>query len=108
MFTAEYIPPSPTNTQWPSRQARRSSLMRATVVTSGRPAAPRTSPHAVARHREYHDHLGLVVKAFLAVAAPAQWRIEPSAPFRGLLIRFVDLEISRGGVAEDQIDIEPD
>jgi hypothetical protein len=34
MFSAEYIPASPTNMQRPSRQVRRSSLIRATVATS--------------------------------------------------------------------------
>src|SRR5208337_3149106 len=69
---------------------------------------PRPDRHAVARHREGDDDLRLIVPAFLVVAAPAQRCIEPSAPFLRVLVSLIDLEISRGGVVEDQIDIEPE
>ena len=40
------------------------------------------------------------------MAAPAQRRIQPAGQFLRVLVRLVDLEIGRGGVVEDQIDIE--
>ena len=70
---------------------------------------PGADRHAVAGDGQRDDHLRLIVAAFLAVAAPAQRRIEASAPFlRGCSSGLVDLEIGRGGVVEDQIDIEPE
>jgi hypothetical protein len=63
---------------------------------------------AVAGHCQRNDHLRLIVTTFLVVAAPTQRCIKLSAPFLGLLVGLVDLEIGRGGVAEDQIDIEPE
>src|SRR5271165_4757554 len=109
MFSAEYMPASPTNTQRPSPGPQ--------IVLDPRHGGdvggvarqnPRPDRHAVARHRERYDHLGLIVAALLAVAAPTKRRIEPSAPLLRVLVSLIDLEISRGGVVEDQIDIEPE
>jgi hypothetical protein len=49
---------------------------------------------------------GWLSRPYLAVAAPAQWCKQPPTPFLGLLVGFIDLEIGRGGVVEDQIDVE--
>ena len=78
--------------------------MATSAVSPG--STPGADRHAVACHRQGDDHLRLVVAAFLAVAAPAQWRKQPPTPFLGLLVGFIDLEIGRGGVVEDQIDVE--
>ena len=42
----------------------------------------------------------------LAVAALAQRREQPSAPQLSVRVGFVDLEVRRGGVVEDQVDIQ--
>ena len=67
---------------------------------------PGAHRHAVAGDGERDDHLRLVVAPFLAVAAPAQRRVQPAGTFLLVLVRLVDLEIGRGGVVEDQVDIE--
>src|SRR5271166_4932858 len=109
MFSAEYMPASPTNTQRPSPGPQIVLDPRHGGDVGGVPRQnPRPDRHAVARHREGDDDLGLIVAAFLAVAAPAQRRVEPPRPFLGVLVRLVDLEIGRGGIVEDQIDIEPE
>jgi hypothetical protein len=40
------------------------------------------------------------------MAALAQWRIQAAGKFLLILVWLVDLEVSRSGVIEDQIDIE--
>ena len=69
---------------------------------------PGTHRHAVARHRQCHNHLRLAVPAFLIMTASAQRRIKPAAPFGGLVIGGVDFEVGGCRVVEDQIDIEPE
>ncbi|HEX6010233.1 MAG TPA: hypothetical protein VFY87_00220 [Geminicoccaceae bacterium] len=50
----------------------------------------------------------LAVASLLAVAAPAQRRIQLAAPGLGGLVGLVDLAIGRGGVVEDQVNVEPE
>src|SRR4051812_30101956 len=106
-LSAEYIPASPTNTQRPSRQARRSSLMQATVVTSA------VSPGST------QERTGMPSRVTARAIITCGWLSRPSLlwprrrngayslpPQLTMLVRFVDLEVGGGGIVEDQIDIE--
>ena len=67
---------------------------------------PRAHRHAVARDRHGDDDLRVGVAAFLAMAALPQWREQLAAPQLAVLVGFVDLEIGRGGVIEDKVNVE--
>ena len=67
---------------------------------------PRAHRHAVARDRHGDDDLRVGVAAFLTMAALTQWREQLAAPQLAVLVGFVDLEIGRGGVIEDKVNVE--